>query len=469
MKQDRSTVHRAGAVRLLPLAFVVIIMAFVLGNLLVLLSARRIQAANRRISQNAMVSIVDVSRIVHDIDLIRVFIGDHIFETATEQMEPLERNIAKAQSDLAGAAQDYDRLSTLPGEKQVWQNVQEQMGGLSRPIEEVLQLSRSNQDVEARKAFTTIDKRFDDINQQAEVLLKLNRDEAESAVDEIQTLQRRSLLFLLVITAVGTVLGLAVTVSTTQIIKRRDQELARAALLLEARNRELDAFAGRVAHDLRGPLTTINLAALRLSEAVPREDGGLAVLRRGIERMDALIRDLLALSRVEGGMPEAVADISGIAVSLEEELKTNVDSVNGVLRLQLEPGDVRCSDVLLRQAVWNICDNAVKYRRSNVRFELDITGEKVRDSYELRISDNGSGMSPQDARRVFEPFFRAGEAQSKPGTGLGLSIVKRVIEASGGAVSVRSELGKGTVFIIGLPLAPNGAWSQSTEGHRRAV
>ena len=74
----------------------VIIVAFVFGNLLVLLSARRIQAANRRISQNAMVSIVDVSRIVHDIDLVRLFIDDHIFETTTEQMEPLERNIAKA-------------------------------------------------------------------------------------------------------------------------------------------------------------------------------------------------------------------------------------------------------------------------------------------------------------------------------------------------------------------------------------
>ena len=467
MKQDRLTVHRA--VRLLPSAFVVIIVAFVLGNLLVLLSARRIQAANRRISQNAMVSIVDVSRIVHDIDLQRVFIGDHIFETTIEQMEPLERNIAKAQADLARAAQDYDRVTTFPGELQVWQNVREQMGDLRRPIEYVLQLSRSNRDVEARKAFAPIDKRFDDINQKAEVLIKLNRDEAANAIDEIQTLQHRSLLFLGVITAVGTVLGLAVTVSVTRIIKRRDQELAEAALLLEARNRELDAFSGRVAHDLRGPLTTINLAALRLSEAVPQEDGGLAVLRRGIERMDALIRDLLALSRVEGGMSEAVADISGIAVSLEEELKTSVNNVNGVLRAQLEPAVVRCSDVLLRQALWNICDNAVKYRRSNVRFELDIRGEKVRDFYELRISDNGSGMSPEDAGRVFEPFFRAGEARSKPGTGLGLSIVKRVIEASGGAVSVHSELGKGTIFVIGLPLAPNGARSQPTERHRRAV
>ena len=69
------------------------------------------------------------------------------------------------------------------------------------------------------------------------------------------------------------------------------------------------------------------------------------------------------------------------------------------------------------------------------------------------MRDNGVGMSPEDARRVFEPFFRAQRVQERPGTGLGLSIVKRVIEGSGGAVTVDSRLGEGTTFRAKLPLA----------------
>ena len=111
-----------------------------------------------------------------------------------------------------------------------------------------------------------------------------------------------------------------------------------------------------------------------------------------------------------------------------------------------------CNEGLLRQVLWNIGENAVKYRRTEVMLEIDVEGRIVGHNYQFRISDNGSGMSPEVVRHAFEPFFRAQEARATPGTGLGLSIVKRVIDVSGGTVSVTSEVGKGTTFVIGLPL-----------------
>ena len=103
--------------------------------------------------------------------------------------------------------------------------------------------------------------------------------------------------------------------------------------------------------------------------------------------------------------------------------------------------------------LWNLADNAVKYRRDEVAPEIVMVGRIVGGRYELRVSDNGVGMAPDDARRLFEPFYRAVRTRDRPGTGLGMSIVKRIVEATGGSVSVDSQLGRGTTVVVALPLA----------------
>jgi signal transduction histidine kinase len=451
--------------RLLPVAFLVIIAGFVLGNLLAIRSGRRTQAANREISEDALVSIADVSRIVHDIDLVRILINNHIFETSPEKMDPLEKRIRQVEANLSGVAQEYEPLATYPGEREVWENLWSDVGELGQPVNQVLELSRANRDAEARKAMAPLEKNFDAINQQAEQLLRLNRNQARSAVAEIEGLQRRAMTFFVVITLLGTLVASLVAIWVIGLVKKRDRQIAEATALLEQRNEELDAFAGRVAHDLRGPLTAISLSTLRLSDQLPKDDASLAVLQRGVSRMDALISDLLTLSRAGVEATATVANTEVIASSLEDELISKVDSANGLLRIDLEPAEVQCSEVLLRQALWNLGENSVKYRRSEVRLEIGIHGRKVGHFYEFRVSDNGTGMSPEDAAHVFDPFFRASVARSTPGTGLGLSIVKRVIEASGGKVSVTSELRRGTTFVIALPLASKA----HEDRHRPAV
>jgi signal transduction histidine kinase len=227
--------------------------------------------------------------------------------------------------------------------------------------------------------------------------------------------------------------------------------MRRSAELLEERNRDLDAFAGRVAHDLRGPLTTIGLAASALSPPA-QDEGTSAILQRAVTHMETLIQDLLTLSSIGAQFPSAVCETSHVASLAAEELESQVESASGVMHVDVEPATVRCSPGLLRQVLWNLGENAVKYRRSGVPLEIDIRGRATRQAYEFTVSDNGSGMSPDEIHQAFEPFFRGEYARSQPGTGLGLSIVKRVVEANGGAVSVHSEPGHGTTFDISLPL-----------------
>jgi len=102
--------------------------------------------------------------------------------------------------------------------------------------------------------------------------------------------------------------------------------------------------------------------------------------------------------------------------------------------------------------LWNLGENAIKYRRPDVAPELSIVGRTDATRYAISVSDNGVGMTSEDARHAFEPFYRSDRTSSVPGTGLGLAIVRRIIEASGGSVSLSSEPGSGTTFVIMLAL-----------------
>jgi signal transduction histidine kinase len=145
--------------------------------------------------------------------------------------------------------------------------------------------------------------------------------------------------------------------------------------------------------------------------------------------------------------------------------------VGGTVDVDVEPATVHGSEGLLRQALWNLLDNAMKYRKPDFPIVIGIRGRVAAGAYELSVSDNGIGMSEDDARNACEPFYRAFRSHETPGTGLGLSIVKRVVEASGGSVTVTSKIDEGTSFTMALSLADSVAAQSSRppRAERRAV
>jgi signal transduction histidine kinase len=255
------------------------------------------------------------------------------------------------------------------------------------------------------------------------------------------------------LSAAGLMLTLAVGALTTRLVMRRERELDRRTRELEERNHELDAFSGRVAHDLRGPLTGIGLATATLSRQVP-DSGAVAILRRGASRMEALIEDLLALSRADADHPMSAVDPTVAAAEALGDLGPRLEREGGVVHAAVGKGLVRFrGEGLLRQVLTNLVDNALKYRREDAAPVIEVRGRAESGRYLLEVRDNGVGMSKEDARRAFEPLFRARVTREAPGTGLGLAIVKRAVEASGGSVSITSRLGEGSTFALSLPLA----------------
>jgi signal transduction histidine kinase len=442
---------RSRALPILP--FVLIAALFAAGDVLAVRQARESRSEARQLVENMLASVQLVTRMSHDIEHKHLLLNEHILENDPQEMAKLEGEMGATDADYAAAAREYRPLVTLPGEADEWQHLQSETAALAEPVRQELALARENRDGEALRALLALKGRFAAIDDSAATLVTINRKGAEDTVERVREMQRSSAGLLQTFGLFGMGLSLAVGSVTTGLLRRRQMRAQRYSAMLEERNRDLDAFAGRVAHDLRGPLSTMTLAASQVARGAPGESGSAGVLQRTAGRMEGIVGDLLALARIGQSTTDAICDPSSAAAQVREALGPREPEEGVTLRVDVAPARVRCTESFLHQVLFNLVDNAIKYRRPDVTTVVEIRGRPCDRSYELCVSDNGEGMSTEDAHRAFEPLFRAQRTRQRPGSGLGLSIVKRVVEASGGTITVDSQLGQGTTFRTRLPLA----------------
>ncbi len=220
-------------------------------------------------------------------------------------------------------------------------------------------------------------------------------------------------------------------------------------------------FVANVSHELKTPITTIKGFVETLYEgALDDPQSAKAFLDRiaiNTERLNAIIDDLLMLSRIEqeseqGAIPLAPGNlreiVDGALACVEYKAKAR-----GV-ELRVSAAESIVTDVnntLLEQAVVNLLDNAIKYSEPGKSVHVSI--ERRDGTAAIRVQDEGVGIAPEHLPRIFERFYRVDKARSRKlgGTGLGLSIVKHIAQAHGGTVSVESNPGKGSSFTIELP------------------
>jgi two-component system, OmpR family, sensor kinase len=434
-------------------AFGLVAALLALTNGVTLYEVRQAQRRSRGIMQNATASIRLVGRMDHDLARQRQLVEAHIFQKEAVAMAQVEARLRAVHADFEDAARQYASHVDFRGEASAWRQLEEDLAVIESPVADVLALSRQDRDEEARAGMMALETRFGIIDGDMAILVRINQDAADAAAARVAALQRTTTVLLLVLAALGVALILIVGTLTSRFVRQAEEEARHHAAALEARNRELDEFAGRVAHDLRGPLSAISMAGTILARPEADVAGTVAVLKRGVQRMETLIRDLLALSRVQADAHDGHGDPALVASQVSEELAPRLRAEQATLRIEVEPALVRCAEGLLRQVLVNLADNAIKYRREEAPPEIEILGRAVGNRYELRVTDNGIGMSSDESRHAFEPFYRAPGAREAPGTGLGLSIVKRVVEASAGTVSVDSRPGHGTTFVIQLALS----------------
>jgi signal transduction histidine kinase len=233
---------------------------------------------------------------------------------------------------------------------------------------------------------------------------------------------------------------------------------------VRAQRRELENFAGVVAHDLKAPLTgVISWAEIlqdQLDDAVIVDGQALhssvRKIRTSADRMAQLISDLLTYTQAQN------AELFLESVCLDDMVAQITHDLQDTFRLEVPVvesaplGWVLADPTLVRQLLTNLIGNAVKYVAPGVVPRIVITAERTATMLEVSVSDNGIGIPDQDLGRVFDSFFRASSTQGYPGTGLGLAICAQSVERHGGRISARKGIGgQGTTMIFTLPLDPS--------------
>jgi signal transduction histidine kinase len=416
----------------------------------------------RQLYRDSLMSVELITRIARDLDQQHIFLDMHVLENEASGMAQVERELDRAAADLKEAKNAYSPLVELPGEEATWREAQRLIARFETTKAEVLALSTENRDAEARARMTRDFDDYSKLQRRIVALIAIERAGADGAMTRTRILQRINVIALL---ATGIVVLLVVLILGRRAIRRitsYEEQIEGYTGALEERNRELDAFAGRLAHDLLGPVASLKLSADLLSwpeGAAPALGGHQPArdrLRRSIEQMTTMIEDLLAFARADTAAKSAACDPAAVVAKVGDDFLVRFAG-KASLHTQVEAARVAYREGLLRQVLWNLVENGVKYRKDDVDAEITISGHVNVSWYELRVSDNGSGVLPEDAPHIFEPLFRADPTRHIPGTGLGLSIVKRIVEAGGGRISLQSQPGHGTTFVLRLPLARESA------------
>ena len=267
----------------------------------------------------------------------------------------------------------------------------------------------------------------------------------------------------------GMIATLALTVATYAMASARARAEARATQLtaelaganaqLEESNSDLQAFAFAASHDLQTPVRNVRQLAEILQEDI--EAGDLDSLRENVEllgvvgeRADELIQGLLSFSRVGSASVGAdVVDMHLVVHSARSGLEQEITDAGGDCEVAALPAVVG-NETLLRQAVENLLQNAVKYRDPDRALRIRVWGERHDDRAVIHVEDNGMGIDDRFQSKVFEMYQRLGTKGDVGGSGIGLALVKRIVERHGGRVELTSEPGSGSVFSLVLPAAP---------------
>ncbi|MEK8052345.1 response regulator [Ideonella sp. DXS22W] len=241
-----------------------------------------------------------------------------------------------------------------------------------------------------------------------------------------------------------------------------EQRVAERTRALETSNRELDAFAYSVSHDLRAPLRSIDgLSSLLLRDHVAGiDDDGrhmLQLLRDSAQRMDRLIRDLLSFARsAREPLARQPVPVRALVQSCLDE-HAQVLAQRGVTVQLGELPDCEADTRLLRQAFANLIDNALKFTARQTAPWIAVRGwREACGAVVYEVRDNGAGFDMRYAGKLFGVFQRLHRADEFEGTGVGLAIVARIVERHGGRIAAEAAPGEGACFTLSFS-APAGA------------
>jgi light-regulated signal transduction histidine kinase (bacteriophytochrome) len=237
----------------------------------------------------------------------------------------------------------------------------------------------------------------------------------------------------------------------------QSERLEKQARELKRSNEELERFASVISHDLQEPLRMVSSFTQLLGDRYrgqldDKADKYIDYAVGGAKRMQQLINDLLAYSRVTTrGQTRAPMRLEEVVADVLRDLGVLIGETGATIRrggLPVILGDRS----QIRQVLQNLVANAIHYRREEEPPEISISAVREEDRWHVEVRDNGTGIEPRFHERIFVIFQRLDRKRSQ-GTGIGLAMCKRIVEQHGGSIWVDSAPGAGSTFHFTLPAA----------------
>ena len=227
-------------------------------------------------------------------------------------------------------------------------------------------------------------------------------------------------------------------------------------------------FVANASHELLTPLAAIKGFIETLDDPAAGDDVAtrsrfLGIMATETDRMQALVRDLMSLSRIEAEKydpPQTPVDFSDVVMETVDQLRNSQKERGADIMIDVMAGlpPVMGDSGQLRQLASNILNNALKYGRAGTPVTVSLVRSRSGAMIKLTVADVGDGIAPEHLPRLTERFYRVDSGRSRlvGGTGLGLSLVKHIVDRHRGHLEIRSTIGKGTTVAVLLPVVPTG-------------
>jgi PAS domain S-box-containing protein len=242
-------------------------------------------------------------------------------------------------------------------------------------------------------------------------------------------------------------------------VQERTAELQKVNHALHRSNQDLESFATIASHDLQNPLRKVMVFSEHLkasaSEKLNAEElDDLNRLQLSVQKMQSLIDDLLALSRVtRRGKPFQKTDLQQVLSEALAELRYTIQETKGVIHVAKLP-TIEVDPDQIRQMLMQLIENGLRFHQEEQEPVLSISSVMLKDTglCKILIHDNGIGIAEENHQKIFEPFVHLHSIQKYPGSGIGLTLAQKIAERHGGKIELESKPGDGSTFFVTLPV-----------------
>jgi signal transduction histidine kinase len=442
---------RVTSARTLRIAFGAVAAAFTLTIAVTQIANVRIRAMAEDITSDTSPTIALLSSMRSTIRELEAAADELVDECETQGCTPVPAKLEALRNRLRMEWAQYRLLPSSPEERDAWPRVEGLLRTLDGELTALFALLARSEVASAEALFRArVRPSFDALDEGVASIVQFDHAYGVSLASKIDVLARRAMASAMALVALSVALTVLTAALAIAIVRRHER-------MLRLQAEELDRYAGRVAHEVSGPLWAASAALDVASHTTDRHRrDALERAARSVELGKQLAKGLLEFAR--SGVVRDADTGEDLPKGMEAVADTlrSVAEQNGV-ELRFEPpleGRVACGNGILESIVANLAENAIKHmgdvepRRVMVRTRHG----GARDRLRVEVEDTGPGIPAALGEKVFEPFIRGPDARS-PGFGLGLATVKRLVTAHGGDVGFAPRTGGGTVFWVEMPRA----------------